>query len=494
MNELNQRWYSRSLSLVAILALAVAGCGGGGGGTTPVPTVTSAPTSTPTTAPVSIPVGAAATTAPLGAVVGQSASLGIPATASGSGTVNAQLLATLPTGLPTVQSSTRLPRAIGTTQLTSLLFIGFTAPAATLTFTSTPSFTFVFPAGFALVSGTQAYVGVYDPTQSAAGWQTFLGPGVVSGTTITFASVARSVTFQANQTYYFVLFTTGVVIGVPTAAPTTTPTTTPTTAPSGGSTSAYTCPSSAGGTSFARIGSAGAEATRRAAARPARSVATTTGQLAVTYDRSTARASASAIALHEQNTGATLVQALDFPSTNRVIHVLAVPTAQVASTTAALRSQAGVSSVAPVGRRYRTTVSQPYFPNDPYFDGFTSAQNTAAGNPNPSTFKVGPYEESANVPGQWDMHAIGLEAKLLRIANLNNGSGISGTATALGSSNIKTRDHRHRRGPQRTRSSPRRSPTRSASSPTSPGRRSRRGNFSTDPDRPRDRRLRHRGS
>jgi len=386
---------------------------------------------------VSISVGTATTTS-LGSLSGQSASLGIPAATTGSGNVTAQLLATLPGGLPTVQSSTRLPRAIGTSQLTALLFISFTAPPSGVNFTSPPSFTFVFPAGFALASGTQAFVAYYDPTQSAAGWQPLLGPGGISGTTITFGSVARNILFQSNQTYYFVLFTTGAVVGVPTPTPITaagvpTPTPVATSTPIAAA-GAYTCPVQSNQTSIARGGADGSEATRRAAARPARSLAATTGQLAVSYDRATARSTASTIRARESNSGATLVQELDFPSTNRLVHILSVNAAQVASTTAALQTQAGVQSVDPVGRRHRTATVQ-YFTNDPYFTGFTAAQNSSASNANPSTFEVGPYEESASVPGQWDMHAIGLDYALAYGA-ANNGSGIV-NAGALGSSSVK---------------------------------------------------------
>ena len=47
-------------------------------------------------------------------------------------------------------------------------------------------------------------------------------------------------------------------------------------------------------------------------------------------------------------------------------------------------------------RRYRLTTAAVY-PNDPYFQGFA-----------PNVEQL-PYAESATVPGQWDMHAIGLE-------------------------------------------------------------------------------------
>jgi len=211
-----------------------------------------------------------------------------------------------------------------------------------------------------------------------------------------------------------------------------TPTPTPT---PGFSTTAYSCPTSKTSFSVAAGGGSAAEATRRAPARAGRTDAATIGQLAVTYDRATARGAASTVASRERNAGASLAQELDFPNTNTLVHVLNVPAAAVASATAALRAQAGVQSVDPVGRRHRSAVTTPYFPNDPYFNGFTAAQNTAAGNPAPST-QVGPYYESATVPGQWDMHAIGLEYAF-GYSQFPNGSAVGQHIGALGSPAVK---------------------------------------------------------
>ena len=57
---------------------------------------------------------------------------------------------------------------------------------------------------------------------------------------------------------------------------------------------------------------------------------------------------------------------------------------------------AGATQVTSRERRYRTT-SVPFYTNDPYFQGFA---------PN---FELAPFATSSSVPGQWDMHAIGLE-------------------------------------------------------------------------------------
>ena len=438
------------LALIAIVSTFLVACGGGGGGggsVTPAVTTTSPPTSKPTPAPtaaaVSIPVGSSSTTAALGTVSGQSGSLGVPAASNGSGSVTAQLVASQPAGSPVLQSSARLPRAIGSSELTPILFVDFT-PSATLTFGTTPSFAFAFPAGFALAAGSQAYVALYDPTQPALGWQTFLGPATVTGATatgiaISFGPVARSVTFQANQTYVFCLFATAATINPaptptsspsPTATATAAPTSTPT--PANLAQTGFACPTNDQAGAVARMGSGVESSTRRGVRRSGSIVAA--NLLAVTYDRSMAQAQRRTIAAHESALGTNLVADYDFPYTNTAVHVIAVPAGQLGTIAAQLRVLAGIRSVAQTGaHRYASTVTQPYFPNDPYFDGFTSLQNTTANNPAPSTYQVGPYEESASVPGQWDMHAIGLE-------NAFGYSQYGGTFTnplALGSSAVK---------------------------------------------------------
>jgi subtilisin family serine protease len=81
-------------------------------------------------------------------------------------------------------------------------------------------------------------------------------------------------------------------------------------------------------------------------------------------------------------------------------------------------------------------VTTPYYPNDPYFQGFTTAQNAQAGLPSlPATFKVLPYVEASSIPGQWDMHVIGLE-RAFGYSQTGNGSGIV-NANALGSASVK---------------------------------------------------------
>ena len=192
---------------------------------------------------------------------------------------------------------------------------------------------------------------------------------------------------------------------------------------------------------IARSGAgAGSDAVRRATGLRVQRTApsSATGLLAVTYSTAaTSGSRATAVAAREQAAGASVVQQLTFSQTGTVIHVLSVPVANMAAVSATLRLQSGVQGVAPTGfRRYTTAVTIPYFPNDPYFNGFTMAQNTMAGNPAPSTSHAPPYDESSLVPGQWDMHAIKLEYAF-GYSQPVNGSTVTPTANALGSSNVK---------------------------------------------------------
>ncbi len=207
--------------------------------------------------------------------------------------------------------------------------------------------------------------------------------------------------------------------------------------PSPSGQSAYACPSSDSVAAGARAARALGDAPGRRPAAGRRSAALTPGRLAVTYDLATLGASRAGVAARESSRRAALVREFDFPHLGIATRVLSVPPAQAASIAAASRSQAGVRSVGPAGaRRFAQTVSQPYFTNDPYFTGF---QTTLAPSPGatapPPTYLAGPYEESANVPGQWNVHAVGLQ-NAFAYARANNGSGIT-NANALGSSGVK---------------------------------------------------------
>jgi subtilisin family serine protease len=210
---------------------------------------------------------------------------------------------------------------------------------------------------------------------------------------------------------------------VPTASPTA----------SGVSPLAYICPTADSTTSIARGVTPQSETVRFPARHGGSDLSAASGLIAVNYERNSAQRSAQSIAQNEGRLGARSVQEYDFAHAGLVTHVLAVDPNQQAQIMNALRGQAGVRGVGATGqRRYAQKVTTPYFPNDPYFTGFTTSGATAP----PSTLKVPPYEESANVPGQWDMHAIGLEYAF-GYSQVGNGSGLAANAFALGSPSIK---------------------------------------------------------
>jgi subtilisin family serine protease len=195
--------------------------------------------------------------------------------------------------------------------------------------------------------------------------------------------------------------------------------------------SAYTCPTSDAPASAVH---AAASVARRAPATSKREPATVDGLIAVSYARQTLSSSRAALSAHEQSLGAQLVNEYDFPHSAVTTRVLAVDPAQAAAVEAALGAQTGVRSVTSVARRYPSTVAAPYYPSDPYFDGFTSAQITTSSASGAATYEVLPYVENQTVPGQWNMHAVQLEHAF---AYSQSGNTVPPAAGALGSSSVK---------------------------------------------------------
>ena len=233
-----------------------------------------------------------------------------------------------------------------------------------------------------------------------------------------------------------------------------TPRVNPTAPPSGFNEADYTCPSSdtaavvrtSAGASRTGASRTGGDAVRRGLARPSKTAGLSPNLIAVSYDRTTASRSASAIESRESAAGGYLTSTLDFPHTGVTVHVLSVAPGKAASTMATLRTQPGVKSVGLTGYRRRAlTVSNPYWTNDSYFQGFTTAQILAADpldTSDPQTYRAEPYAEdpyvSVNqpgVPGQWDMHATKLEWAFA-YSQPGNGSGLQ-NAAALGSASVK---------------------------------------------------------
>jgi len=223
----------------------------------------------------------------------------------------------------------------------------------------------------------------------------------------------------------------------PKVTPTVTPSSTPT---SGGSTDAYTCPTSdtdtvTASTGIGGLGSLGAA--RRMPSLGRGPTAITPGRLAVTYSLSSLATSRAALVSRESALGTQLIREFDHTHLGTATRVLAVPVRSMASVEASLRAQLGVQSVAVVGyHRYPQTITKPYFTNDPYFTGFAhpvAEPNTSA--IPPATYEVGPYEEGPAVPGQWNMHVIGLE-DAFAYSQENNGSAVV-NGKAVGSSSVK---------------------------------------------------------
>jgi len=203
------------------------------------------------------------------------------------------------------------------------------------------------------------------------------------------------------------------------STPHTNPTATPT---SSGSQAAYTCPASDSTSSVAQAAAAG-EAVRRvpagrggAAAQPAPNL------LAITYSEASVRQAAGAIAARELSSGASFVRELDHPYAHLVTRIVKVSSGSLAAAEAALRGNPGVLGVGPTGYRRRAlSVTTPYFPNDPYFDGFTGSSS--------------PLYESAAIPGEWDKHVERLEYAF-GYSQSGNGSSVV-NPNALGSSSVK---------------------------------------------------------
>ncbi len=197
----------------------------------------------------------------------------------------------------------------------------------------------------------------------------------------------------------------------------------PTISPTISPTSYYLCPTADSTTSVTVGGSARSENAMRVAPRSTRG-----GEqqqyaprlLAVIYRRGYAAVQSRAIASRESLLGAQNVRTLDFHSIGEVEHVMAIDPSRIESAESALRGQAGVVSVSRVALRRPLAVTTPYFPNNPYFDGFAG---TSA-----------PYYETSSIPGEWDAHATGLEYAF-GYSQSGNGSGIV-NSNALGNPSV----------------------------------------------------------
>lgn len=195
----------------AAIAVTIEGCGGGTTGPVPSNKFSSASSA-------SVNVGNSPASVSLSESSGYGANVGFPGTSDGStGSIALNITKTLPSGVSTPASIKRKPKAIGAT-VTPLVYIVATA-SANLTFNSSPSFTFGLPAGTTLAAGSSAYVAFWDPSQSASGWVTLLGPVTVSGNTITFPAESGVLSLKAGTQYVFALFTTSQSVAATLSGP-----------------------------------------------------------------------------------------------------------------------------------------------------------------------------------------------------------------------------------------------------------------------------------
>ncbi len=433
-----RRSLSYFLASLTTASIVLASCGGGGGsGGSSVPAAPTVTATAVTSESQQVSLSTVSSQAATYSVSGYSSIATIPA-GNVATTLSTTFSSAQPSGTPTIQNLQRRPQKIGASPIGAIAYLCIT-PAATVLLAAYPSFSLTLPSA---INGSYAYVALYDPTNSSAGWNTIEGPASGSGLTLGFSGSSPGPTLQGGQTYCFLFFTLASALPTPTPVPTTTATATATASPAAPPTAdvAFTCPTNDSSPNLiARSNAVAASDAARSTAglRAQHPASGDTGFLAVTYSRAASNVNnASTLALREHAAGGTLVRQLTFARTGTMIRVLSVPASQSSTVAAAMRLQPGVESVAPTGlRRYVTKVTTPYFPNDPYFNGFTAAQNASDNNSQPSTFQVPPYDESESVPGQWDMHAIKLEYAL-GYSQTGNGSGIV-NAGALGSAAVK---------------------------------------------------------
>ncbi len=193
-----RRYLQNFAILLALAPVMIVGCSSSA--SVPTPAAVSNPSGT-------VVVGTSPASISLSHPSGYTATISLPSTSDGStGSIAVSLSTSLPSSATSPASMKRTPLTIGAT-LTPLLYVTL-ASTATVTFGSTPSFSFKLPSGTTLAAGSSAFIAFYDPAQSATGWLTVLGPGAVSGQTITFPGTTGTLTMKAGTTYTFMLFAT----------------------------------------------------------------------------------------------------------------------------------------------------------------------------------------------------------------------------------------------------------------------------------------------
>lgn len=170
---------------IAVAAAVLAACSGGSsGGNLP---------HRPSVASTSAPISSSTSSVTLPTIDnGSSATVTLPA-ASGSATATVTLQDTLPIGA-SAPGGTVTPLDYVVVSLSQSVSIA-----------STPAFSFMLASP--PPAGSNTYISVLDVNNAKVGWKVLLGPGSVSGSTISFAAqaLAPPLTLQAGDSYIFAL-------------------------------------------------------------------------------------------------------------------------------------------------------------------------------------------------------------------------------------------------------------------------------------------------
>lgn len=220
--------------VLALVALSAAACGGGGG-TTPVAPAT--PTPTPHAGPTAVPIPSPSASPAVVLLSGGGYTLQFtipPITTGSTATMNAVLQTTLPSGVNAPQAHSTLKHMVAVRPLATT-FNGLAylvvSSTADVGFSSAPSFQFTVPAG-AIPAGDSTYLLFWDPNVGPLnGWINLLGPGAISGNTVTFPGVQTGVNLLANTQYIYALAVSSQTQPTATPAPTPTPVPSPSSLP-----------------------------------------------------------------------------------------------------------------------------------------------------------------------------------------------------------------------------------------------------------------------
>jgi hypothetical protein len=150
--------------------------------------------------------------------------------ADAASTLTGTLSLNAPANVPAVKAHLRSRASIGGT-FNAVAYATLSSRLG-LSSSGSPAFTFTFPGTIAVPTGRAFYVALLDPANLANGWNAFLGPGIVSGQTVTFSGAGIHTEFAAGKVYAYALISTVQTLSVPTAAPSSTPSPTPSPSPS----------------------------------------------------------------------------------------------------------------------------------------------------------------------------------------------------------------------------------------------------------------------